>query len=80
LLFAFPAEFADGVLAVSAEKRQILVKDFRFSGLVGLPVISDLRSAFFSAMVNPTYCLQALYVPENRVFPWLDFYVSDCAQ
>jgi hypothetical protein len=61
-LCAFPAEFENRVLAVSANERQILVKDFSFSGPIGLPVpgseLSD--NFFFSAMVNPTCCLQAL--------------------
>jgi hypothetical protein len=77
LLFAFPAEFENRVLAVSADESQILVKDFRFPALSAFryrgansPVIF-----FFSAMVSPTCCLQTLSMPGSRVFPWLDFYL-----
>jgi hypothetical protein len=32
---------------------------------------------FFSAMVNPAFCLHVRFVTESMVFLWLDFYVSD---
>jgi hypothetical protein len=35
--FAFPAEFENRVLPVSANERQMLVKDLGFPGLIGLP-------------------------------------------